>query len=42
MAETVGAQDVRALAGWAVSVQREHVETVRTASLRLAVEEAQG
>jgi hypothetical protein len=42
MSETIGADDVRALAGWAVGVQREHVETVRGASLQLAVEEAGG
>jgi hypothetical protein len=42
MSETIGADDVRALAGWAVGVQREHVETVRGASLRLAAEEAGG
>jgi hypothetical protein len=36
MAEAIGAQDVHTLAGWAVGVQREHVETVRRASLQLA------
>ncbi|HEV7496058.1 hypothetical protein [Baekduia sp.] len=40
MSETIGAEDVRALAGWAVGVQREHVETVRRASLALASQEA--
>ncbi|MCW2986036.1 MAG: hypothetical protein JWR63_3606 [Conexibacter sp.] len=40
MSQQVGADDVHELAGWAVGVQREHVETVRTASLRLAVKEA--
>jgi hypothetical protein len=40
MAETVGADEVRSLAVWAVDVQREHVEIVRRASLRLAAEEA--
>ena len=40
MSETIGAEDVRALAGWAVGVQREHVETVRRASLTLAAKEA--
>ena len=40
MSETLGAADLRALAGWAVGVQREHVETVRHASLELAVQEA--
>jgi hypothetical protein len=42
MSETIGADDVHGLAGWAVDVQREHVETVRRASLQLAVEEAGG
>ncbi|HEV7493991.1 hypothetical protein [Baekduia sp.] len=42
MSETIGAEDVRALAGWAVGVQREHVETVRRASLALAGQEAGG
>jgi hypothetical protein len=42
MAEHIGADDVHALAGWAVGVQREHVETVRDASLRLAAAEAGG
>ena len=41
MAETIGEADVRDLAGWAVGVQRGHVETVREASLALAAEEAQ-
>ena len=40
MSETIGADDVRALAGWAVGVQREHVEAVRRASLTLAAQEA--
>jgi hypothetical protein len=40
MADTIGATDVRELATWAVGVQRTHVETVRKASLELAVEEA--
>src|SRR3954469_9164939 len=40
MAETIGIDDVHALASWAVDVQREHVETVRQASLELAAEEA--
>ena len=39
MADTIGAADVKGLAGWAVGVQREHVETVRRASLGLAAEE---
>ena len=42
MAETTGATDVHELATWAVGVQREHVATVREASLKLAVEEIQG
>jgi hypothetical protein len=42
MSETIGADDVHALAGWAVGVQREHVETVRRASLTLAGEEVSG
>ncbi len=40
MSETIGAEDVHALAGWAVGVQREHVESVRRASLALAAQEA--
>jgi hypothetical protein len=42
MAETIGANDVRELATWAVGIQREHVASVREASLKLAVEEIQG
>jgi hypothetical protein len=42
MAETITASDVHELATWAVGVQREHVATVRDASLKLAVEEIQG
>jgi hypothetical protein len=42
MSETIGDDDVHTLAGWAVGVQREHVETVRRASLALAVQEAAG
>jgi hypothetical protein len=42
MSETIGADDVHALAGWAVGVQREHVETVRRASLTLAGQEVSG
>ncbi len=41
MARTIGADDVHALATWAVGVQREHVATVRRVSLELAVEEIQ-
>jgi hypothetical protein len=40
MSEVVGEAEVRELAGWAVGVQRKHVELVRTASLALAAEEA--
>ena len=40
MSETIGAGDVQQLATWAVGVQREHVETVRRASLWLAAHEA--
>jgi hypothetical protein len=39
MASTISAADVHELATWAVAVQREHVETVRRASLTLAVQE---
>jgi hypothetical protein len=39
MAREAGAADVQALADWAVPIQREHVETVRDASLALAKEE---
>jgi hypothetical protein len=42
MSETIGAADVRTLAEWAVGVQRQHVETVRRASLELAAQEAAG
>jgi hypothetical protein len=42
MSETVDDDDVRALAGWAVGVQREHVEAVRRASLTLAAKEVSG
>ena len=41
MATTIGAADVKELAGWAVGIQREHVETVRRAALQLAAEEVQ-
>jgi hypothetical protein len=40
MSETLGIDHVRSLASWAVGVQREHVETVRQASLELAAQEA--
>jgi len=42
MAATIDAADVHELATWAVGVQRDHVATVREASLKLAVEEIQG
>jgi hypothetical protein len=42
MSETIGAADVRTLAEWAVGVQRQHVETVRRASLELAAQEVAG
>jgi hypothetical protein len=42
MAETIGANDVRELATWAVGIQRGHVAGVREASLKLAVDEIQG
>jgi hypothetical protein len=40
IAETAGQQRASELAGWAVPVQREHVETVRRSALMLAAEEA--
>jgi hypothetical protein len=40
IAATAGQRQVAELAGWAVSVQRGHIDTVREASLALAVEEA--
>jgi hypothetical protein len=40
MAETVGDSRVHDLANWAVPVQRDHIVTVRVASLALAAEEA--
>jgi hypothetical protein len=39
MAETVDESEIRGLAGWAVGVQREHVEAVRRTALALAAEE---
>ena len=42
MSKTIGADDVKELATWAVGVQRDHVETVRRASLALAAQEATG
>jgi hypothetical protein len=39
MSQTIDAGDIHRLASWAVGVQREHVDTVRRASLALAVEE---
>jgi hypothetical protein len=40
IAETAGEPQARELAGWAVPVQRGHIEIVREASLALAAEEA--
>jgi hypothetical protein len=40
IAETAGEPEARELAGWAVPVQRGHIEIVREASLALAAEEA--
>jgi hypothetical protein len=40
MAQKLGETEVHELATWAVGVQREHVEAVRDASLKLAAEEA--
>lgn len=40
MSEKLGEGEVHELATWAVGVQREHVATVRDASLKLAAEEA--
>ena len=40
MSELADESDVHELAEWAVAVQREHVESVRDASLTLAAEEA--
>lgn len=42
MSEVLGLDEVRTLASWSVGIQREHVETVRNASLALAAEEAKG
>jgi hypothetical protein len=39
MSETIGERDVHGLATWAVGVQREHVQTVRSAALELAGQE---
>jgi hypothetical protein len=39
MAGTIGADDVHKLATWAVGIQREHIEVVRNASLKLAEQE---
>src|SRR3954462_233060 len=39
MAERVGDAAAKELAGWAVPIQREHVETVRQSALTLAAEE---
>jgi len=42
MSEVLGLDDVNRLATWSVGVQREHIETVRRASLALAAAEAKG
>jgi hypothetical protein len=42
MGETLGQGDVTELAGWAVDVQRQHVEAVREACLSLAAHEVNG
>jgi hypothetical protein len=42
MSDTIGAQEIRQLADWAVSVQRKHVDAVRESCLELAVSEAKG
>ena len=42
MAPKVGESEVQELADWAVDVQREHVDEVRSCSLTLAEEEAAG
>jgi hypothetical protein len=39
MSRAIDAGDIKQLATWAVGVQREHVETVRRASLALAAKE---
>jgi hypothetical protein len=39
MSRAIGAEDVGSLATWAIDVQRQHVETVRRASLELARQE---
>jgi hypothetical protein len=39
MADALSLDDVSELAGWAVEVQRGHIETVRAASLELAQQE---
>lgn len=41
MAAKLGLGDVRELAGWAVGVQRTHVDAVRRAALGLAKHEAE-
>src|SRR4051812_27914214 len=40
IAESIGDTAAKQLAGWAVPIQREHVETVRQSALTLAAEEA--
>ena len=42
MSDTLGDEQVSTLAGWAVGVQRKHVEQVRESSLELAAGEVRG
>ena len=39
MSDTTGAAEIHDLATWAVEVQREHAQSVRRASLSLAVQD---
>ena len=41
MAATIAADDIKDLVARALGIRREHIETVRRASLRLATEEIQ-
>jgi hypothetical protein len=42
MGDTLGDEQVSKLAGWAVGVQRKHVDEVRESSLQLAADEVRG
>jgi len=42
MGDTLGDEQVSTLAGWAVGVQRKHVDEVRQSSLELAADEVRG